>query len=260
MTPHRKPFAAGPRRRGLALALSATAVLFAAAPGLGQQQTGAPPKDINKPFDDPNVSVKEFQKKFETDSREVYARRAAIVAALGLKPGMAVADVGAGTGLFTRLIAEKVGPTGTVYAVDINPTFLKHIAEQSKRLGQVQVKTVRGTQATTNLPTASVELVFLCDTYHHLERPNFILSSIHDALRRGGHLVVVEFDREKAPSGGFVKKHIRADKSVFLQEITRAGFEPVATPDAPALTENFFAKFRRVEKPVGRRSDDRPRG
>ena len=82
---------------------------------------------------------------------------------------MAVADVGAGTGLFTRLFAEQVGPEGKVYAVDISKEFLDHIAAQAKAKGQAQVVTVRGTQDSTNLPAGSVDLVFLCDVYHHLE-------------------------------------------------------------------------------------------
>jgi ubiquinone/menaquinone biosynthesis C-methylase UbiE len=225
--------------------MAVAAVLIVTARGLGQQ----PASEINKPFLNPDV--KEYVKKFETQSREVYARREAIVSALGLKPGMAVADVGAGTGLFTRLIAEKVGPKGAVYAVDISKPFLEHIAEQSKKIGQTQVKTVRGTQATTNLPARSVDLVFLCDAYHHVERPELVLSSIHDALRPGGFLVVVDLDREKAKEGEFAKKHVRADKAVFIREITRAGFAPVAAPEAPALKENFFLKFRKVEEPVG---------
>jgi predicted methyltransferase len=239
-----------PRRRATALALSAAAVLLGSAPGLGQQ-AAAPPQDINQPFNDPNLSVKEYQKKFEAETREVYAKRHAIVAALGLKPGMKVADVGAGTGVFTRLIAERVGANGTVYAIDIARPFLTHIAEESKKLGQTQVKTVRGSAASINLPDRSVELVFVCDTYHHLERPNLVLSSIHAALGPDGTLVVIDFDREKAPQGGFAKKHVRADKAVFLQEITSAGFERVDSPEAPALTETFYAKFRRLQKLVG---------
>ena len=103
--------------------------------GRGTSQTTAPatktdPK-INEPFKKPDV--KEFIKKFESDDREIYAKRNEIVAALGLSPGMAVADVGAGTGLFTRLFAEKVGTTGKVYAVDIAPRFLAHIAAEAKK-------------------------------------------------------------------------------------------------------------------------------
>src|SRR5438034_439601 len=80
---------------------------------------------INKAFGYPDI--KDFLKKFEGESREISTRRKEIVAACKLKPRMDVADIGAGTGLFTRLFAQVVGPQGRVYAVDIAPAFLRHI-------------------------------------------------------------------------------------------------------------------------------------
>jgi ubiquinone/menaquinone biosynthesis C-methylase UbiE len=234
----------------LIAAVSAWGVLCAVR-GWGQPPQTAPPAvnpEINKQFVDPNVQ--EFIKRFESESREVYARREAIVGALGLKPGMAVADVGAGTGLFTRLIAERVGPRGTVYAVEISAPFLRHIAAQAKARNQPQVKTVRGAQDRTNLPPASVDLVFLCDVYHHVEQPDPWLATIHTALKPGGRLVLIEFDRRKRGASAFVKNHVRADKEVFLDEIAAAGFEPIATRAAPALGENFFQTFRKTAAPV----------
>src|SRR5262245_17397316 len=85
---------------------------------------------INKSFENPDV--KDFIGKFEVESREVYTHRKEIVAACKLKPGMAVADVGAGTGLFTRLFAKEVGEKGKVYAVDIAPRFVEHIEKTCK--------------------------------------------------------------------------------------------------------------------------------
>ncbi|MFO0953117.1 MAG: methyltransferase domain-containing protein [Isosphaeraceae bacterium] len=234
------------------LTLSAAAVLLLAAQGLGQQAKSDErpkglPHDINKQFADPNV--KDFVKRFETESREVFAQRQAIVDALGLKPGMSAADVGAGTGLFTRLFAEKVGSEGRVYAVDIAESFLKHIAEDARKSGQTQVKTIKGTQTSTLLPAASVDLVYLCDVYHHVEQPAPFLESIHAALKPGGRLVIIDFDKAKAKNAEFVKKHVRASKEVFVKEITSAGFEPVELPGAPALKENFFIAFQRGTKP-----------
>ena len=104
------------RRIGIALLMSATIVALAGTWGITQttapsatQEAKIDPK-INEPFKKPDL--KAFIKKFESDDREPYAKRNEIVAALGLKPGMSVADVGAGTGFFTRLFAEKVGDTG----------------------------------------------------------------------------------------------------------------------------------------------------
>lgn len=201
--------------------------------------------EINKQFENPDVPS--FVKRFESESREVFTQRENVIRALSLRPGMAVADVGAGTGFYTRLFADKVGKEGAVYAVDISASFLKHIAEESKKQGQSQVKTVLGAQDTTNLPKASVDLVFICDTYHHFEKPGVVLASIHQALKPGGMLVVIDFDRRPGKSSEFVLGHIRASKEVFFQEIEQAGFNQTDTPDAPKFEENFFAKFRKVE-------------
>ena len=148
-------------RVSIALAVGASLVILAATVGRteGQEPSQAPTKakadpKINAPFRKPNV--RDYVKKFETEDRENYAHRDEIVAALDLKPGMAVADVGAGTGLFTRLFAEKVGPSGKVYAVDIAQPFLDHIAADARKRGQSQVVTVLGSQDETNLPAESV--------------------------------------------------------------------------------------------------------
>jgi ubiquinone/menaquinone biosynthesis C-methylase UbiE len=199
--------------------------------------------DINKPFVNPDA--KKFVANFETESREVYAQRESIVRALGLKPGMVVADIGAGTGLFTRMIAEKVGPEGKVFAVDIATNFLKHIDAQSKKLGQTQVQTVLGSQLSTGLAADSIDLAFVCDTYHHFENPKANLASIHRALRPKGVLVVVEFDRVQGKSAAFTLKHVRASKDVFVAEIKAARFTPIDTTEPPKLKENFFVRFRK---------------
>lgn len=243
------------RLRPFGPTLTVCAGLLTASWGWAQRSCpGRPDPGINTPFENPNV--KEFIARFEDQSREVYAQREAIVRALGLKPGMAAADVGAGTGLFTRLIADQVGPKGRVYAVDIAPAFLNHIAAESKRRGQTQVATVRGTQDSTALRPDSIDLAFLCDTYHHLEHPAWVLASIHRALRPGGQLVVIDLNRVEGKSREFVLKHVRASQAVFCAEIEAAGFQRLDTPNAPALRENFFLRFRKVEKPSRQRGGE----
>ncbi len=212
----------------------------------GQDAPKAPPADINKSFEHPDV--KNFVDRFESEDREVYAKRQEIVDAIGLTEGMSVADVGAGTGAFTQLFAEKVGPAGKVYAVDIAPEFLEHIAIESKKLGHDHVRTVKGDQKSTHLPKNSLDVVFLCDVYHHLEKPNLTLASIHAALKPGGRLVMVEFDRREGKSKEFILKHVRASKKVFINEIQHAGFAPTELKNAPELQENFFVGFRRLDR------------
>ncbi len=217
----------GFRRIGIAVAIAASVAIAPVTTGVSQTPSAAPgsrtvtdPK-INEPFKKPDV--KAYVKKFESDDRETYAKRHEIVASLDLVPGMSVADVGAGTGLFTRLLAEKVGATGKVYAVDISREFLDHIATDARRRRLSQVVTVRGNQETTNLGRNSVDLVFLCDVYHHLEKPEKTLASIREALRSGGQLVVVEFDRVEGKSNEFVLKHVRAVRMCFEKKSSRPG-------------------------------------
>lgn len=197
---------------------------------------------INDSFRNPDPQA--FVERFETESREVYAEREAIVAAMHLTKGQAVADVGAGTGLFTRLFAEKVGPTGTVYAVDIAPKFLDHIAATSEKSGLSNVKTVLATDETSGLPPNSVDAVFVCDTYHHFEYPLKTMASIGRALKPGGEVFLIDFRRIEGESSDWTLEHVRAGQEVFESEIVQAGFRKTAEIEN-LLEENYFVVFQK---------------
>lgn len=198
---------------------------------------------INDPFKNPDV--KKYQETFEGESREVYAKRKEIVAAVGLKPGMAVADVGAGTGLYTRLFAAEVGPTGTVYAVDIAEKFLEHIAKVNSEVGITNVTSVLCKADSVELRTGSIDLAFICDTYHHFEFPHRTMASIHKALKPGGRVVLVDFRREEGKSRDWVLSHVRAGQDVFEKEIAEAGFQKVKE-EKTILKENYLVIFEKV--------------
>jgi predicted methyltransferase len=198
---------------------------------------------INKPYENPDVN--QCTKGFECDGREVYAKRREIVAACKLKPGMAVADVGAGTGLFTRLFADDVGPQGRVYAVDIARKFIEHIEKTSKEAGLKNVTGIVCPPSSTELPPGSVDLVFVCDTYHHFEYPRKTMASIHRALRPGGHLVLVDYRRIEGTSPVRLLRHVRAGQEAFTKEIEAAGFK--AVDQADFLKENYLVRFEKTE-------------
>jgi predicted methyltransferase len=228
----------------LALALASLACLAPA-----QEKSVRP--GINQPFENPDV--KEYVGKFEIESREVYAQRKEIVAACKLRPGLTVADVGAGTGLFTRLFAKEVGPTGKVYAVDIAPRFVEHIEKTARDEGLKNVVGVVCTPDRVKLPANSVDVAFVCDTYHHFEFPFKTLASIHEALRPGGQLIVIDFHRIEGKSREWVLNHVRAGQDVVVKEITSSGFKRVG--EEKLLQENYFVRF---EKIGGKASDEKP--
>jgi ubiquinone/menaquinone biosynthesis C-methylase UbiE len=214
-------------RPAIGLALLALTALAVAA----QEKSVRP--GINDPFKDPDV--KEFQGKFEVESREVYTQREKIVAACKLKPGMVVADVGAGTGLFTRLMAKEVGRDGQVFAVDIAPKFLEHVQKTSRDAGLKNVTPVL-------CGPDSVDLAFICDTYHHFEFPERTLLSLHRAVKPGGRVVVIDFHRIQGKSSDWTMKHVRAGQEVFEKEIVSAGFEK-ADEVKDLLKDNYFVVF-----------------
>ncbi len=198
---------------------------------------------INDSFRDPNVP--QYVERFEKEGREVYDQREKIIATAGVKPGMIVADVGAGTGLFTRLFAEKVGDKGRVYAVDIARSFVNRIVLEARENKVNNIIGVICDDRSCQLPPNSVDLVYVCDTYHHFEFPQETLSSIRQALRKGGRLVVVDFQREEGVSSDWIIGHVRAGKKVFRSEIEAAGFELVEEPEL--LKENYMLIFEPIE-------------
>lgn len=116
---------------------------------------------------------------------------------LSLKPGMAVADIGAGTGYHSWRMAEKVGPQGRVYAVDIQPEMLSLLATNMTRRGFTNVVGVLGTVTDPKLPAASLDLVLMVDVYHEFDHPFEMLDAIVRALKPGGRVAFVEFRGEQ---------------------------------------------------------------
>ena len=198
---------------------------------------------VNKGYKDPELNVDKMIKRFEMESREVYLKRKEIVAACDIKPGDVVADVGAGTGVFTRLFTESVGDEGWVYAVDIAPRLVGHIVSQAEESGRTNVTGVVCAENSISLPANSVDLVFLCDTYHHFEFPKTSLASINKALRPGGRLVLIDFERIEGKSRKWLMGHVRAGKEIFRAEIQDAGFRLVDEKQIEGFKENYFLVF-----------------
>ena len=201
--------------------------------------------NINENFLNADLDVEQWLRRFEGESREVFVGRDEVVQACGIEPGASVADIGAGTGLYTMLFAKAAGPEGWVFGVDIAPRFLEHLNQRADDTGQKNITAVLGSQRSVNLPPESIDLAFVCDTYHHFEYPRSTLQSLHRALRDGGTLIVVDFERIPGESREWIVNHVRAGKEDFRREIESAGFEFVEEVELSSLKENYFLRFKK---------------
>ena len=149
-----------------------------------------------------------------------------LVAALGLKPGMSVADIGTGTGYMLPFLHEAVGKKGHVFAEDIFDDFLKQARERVTANKLTSVTFIKGTEHTTNLPANSVNVAMILDAYHHFDFPGDMLASIAKGLKRNGRLVIVDFyKRPEAMPGGNAMQHIRIDFDDVVKEVESHGFK-----------------------------------
>ena len=200
---------------------------------------------INENFLDADLDVEQWLQRFEGESREVFVGRDEVLQACDIAPGASVADIGAGTGLYTMLFAKAVGSEGWVFGVDIAPRFLEHLNERAGNTGVENLTAVLGSQRSVNLAPESIDLAFICDTYHHFEYPKSTMDSIPRALKDGGRLIVIDFERIPGESRDWIFGHVRAGKEVFRAEIQDAGFILEEEKKVDGLKENYFLMFRK---------------
>lgn len=132
----------------------------------------------------------------ERKSREEEEKPALLIRSLKLKPGDNVADIGCGSGYFTRRLAKEIGPKGTVYAVDIQPEMLTILKAKMAEAGQDNYKPVLGTIEDPNLPENTIDLVLFVDVYHEFSHPYEMIQNISKGVKKGGRIVWVEYRKE----------------------------------------------------------------
>lgn len=227
----------------LLLALAACAGRGAGAVEAPRGEPASVRPGVNARYYD-EASLDTWIERFEGEQREVVEFRPQIVAALQLRPGMVVADVGAGTGLYFEALAHEVGPGGKVYATDIVPVFLERLRARTRAAGLEQVEVVAATAVDPGLPDGGVDLVFLCDVYHHIEYPHEYMRALLEALEPGGELILIDFERIEGVTAPGMLKHVRAPKQTVIAELGAAGFELVEEVEL-GMRENYFLRLRR---------------
>jgi 2-polyprenyl-3-methyl-5-hydroxy-6-metoxy-1,4-benzoquinol methylase len=166
-------------------------------------------------------------------------------AELRLMPGMTVCDMGCGNGFYTLRMAEAVSPSGTVYAVDIQPEMLRLLEARADEGGITNIKSVLGTLVDPRLPPNSLDLILCVDVYHEFSHPEQMLAAMRRALKPRGQVVLLEF-REEDPEVPIKPLH-KMSKAQILKEWIPNGFRLSGQFDQLPWQHMMF--FQRDERP-----------
>jgi len=186
--------------------------------------------------------IKAYLEHLDSPERNSYQKPVEVIEALKLKPGMTVADIGAGSGYFTRRFIEAVTESGKVYAVDVEPEMITYTKDSVEHMHvPYTAEFILAQPDNPKLPPQSVDLIFLCNTYHHLEdRPTYF-ANLKSALKPGGRVAIIDFYHD-ARSGdvGFPRKHLVPQQTV-IDEFTKAGYRLLR--EHSFLPRQYFMEF-----------------
>ena len=181
----------------------------------------------------PPRSADEYAKVLEDPSRDAWQKPHEVITALALRKDEAVADIGAGSGYFTRRLARHAGK---VYAVDLDAKLL----EKTRSSSPANVETVLASPDDPKLPPASVDTIFICDVLHHIEsRPAYYVK-LRQALKPGGRIVIIDFYKRKLPIGPPPAMKLTPEQ--VKAEFTVAGF--ALSKSHTFLPHQYFLEFK----------------
>ena len=191
------------------------------------------------------ADIRQYLEHLDRAERDTDQQPERVIEALGLQPGLSVADIGAGSGYFTRRFVQAVTEKGKVYAVDVEPDMLQYAKASLARMPiPSTVEFILAQPGNPQLPRQSVDLIFLCNVYHHLDDRPAYFSNVRPALKPGGRVAVIDFYHD-ARSGdvGFPRKHLVARDTV-VEEMVKAGFQLVR--EHTFLARQYFLEFSPV--------------
>ena len=162
----------------------------------------------------------------ERPGREEEERPEIVLAAMRLRPGQVVAEIGCGSGFFSRRMARAVAPGGRVYAEDIQPEMLDLLKGRAAKEGIANIVPVLGTEVDPRLPRGAVDWILMADVYHEFQKPRPMLARIKDSLSPNGRVALVEY-RAEGETASQIKPAHRMSVAQVLAEWQPAGFELV---------------------------------
>jgi arsenite methyltransferase len=155
---------------------------------------------------------------------------------MNVKPGQVIVDIGAGAGYFTRRFAAAVGPTGKAIGVEIDSAMVRSLNADARRLNLTNYEARLVEPADPMLAARSVDVIFLCDTYHHISEPVTYFANVRQSLKPGGRLVIIDYVLTKERSEHSIVKEEAVD------ELRRAGFRLAKEFDL-LLPRQYFLEF-----------------
>ena len=199
------------------------------------------------------ANVMSFEKAswLEREGREGAEKPEVVLAAMELRAGMTVAEIGAGTGFFSRRLAKAVGPKGKVYAEDIQPEMLDLLKTYAAKEGIANVIPVLGTETDPKLPARRIDRILLVDVYHELQKPEPVLARIRQCLAPGGTVTLVEYRLEGETAAHINVRH-RMSVEQVLAEWNAAGFELAHQIETLPAQHVFIFSTRRGARPAPR--------
>ncbi|OGV95471.1 MAG: hypothetical protein A3I04_03890 [Nitrospinae bacterium RIFCSPLOWO2_02_FULL_39_110] len=187
----------------------------------------------------PFKSINEYIQRMESPDRAEWQKPKKVVDYLAIRDGDVIADIGAGSGYFSVLLSKRVGDSGRIYAVDIENEMIEYIEKRAKKERLNNIKTILSKSDDPLLLESSIDLIFICDTYHHIEGRDNYLKILKKVLKKNGRLAIVDFHVVDTPVGPPL--NIRISKDKIMGEILKAGFKLEA--DYYFLPYQYFLIF-----------------
>lgn len=186
--------------------------------------------------------IKQYLEHLDSTERDRYQKPSEVIDALKVKPGMAVADLGSGSGYFTRRFVEAVTETGMVYAVDVEPEMLAYAKESVIHMHVgYSAEFILAQPDNPKLPFASVDLLFVCNTIHHLENRSKYFRDLRSSLKPGARIAIIDFyPDDRSGDLGFPKHHL-VPRDTVIQEMAAAGYQ--LAREHNFLPKQYFLEF-----------------
>lgn len=183
----------------------------------------------------------QWAKEFDDPSRDAWQKPHEVIQALALRPDAVIADIGAGTGYFSVRFAHMV-PEGRVYGVDTEADMVKYLADRVKNMGLTNVIPVQAAPDDPRLPE-KVDLIFIADTYHHIDNRAQYLRKLHDSLKPGGRIAIIDFRMDSVDGP---PKSARSTPDRIKAEMGRAGY--AFLQENNFLPKQYFLIFGQVKR------------